>query len=519
MNEYRKGCGPADGEERLIAAGTDMTDAAWQTRRAALEDIETQLVADPRAIALRGERAALLDAMGRGDEATQAYLAVLADAPDDAATLNRLGSLLLRTGYRRAACLLFARAAACHPDQPHGHVNLANLLREDADADAARRHYQAALDCVPDLAEAHQGLGNVFDDLGCAARAAHHRRIGYRDRVCTAWPYRGRGTPVRVLLLTSVAGGNLPARLFLDDRVFAVTAVAMEFVTSDTRLPPHDLVFNAIGDADLCDKALTAAAAFAASSAARLINPPQAVLATGREANARRLADIPGVVTPRMLRLSREKLLAWDAGGMLQSAGFAWPMLLRAPGFHTGRHFRLVRAADDLAAAAAALPGDDLLAIEYLDATGTDGYSRKARVMIVEGRLYPLHLAISPDWKVHYFTAGMQDCAAHRAEEARFLGDIEGFLGARAVAALEEVAHRLGLDYAGIDFAPREDGAILLFEANAAMTMTPPPPEAIWAYRRDAHDRAMAAASRMLLPAAFHQPAGSIRRSTPSRQT
>ncbi len=40
----------------------------------------------------------------------------------------------------------------------------------------------------------------------------------------------------------------------------------------------------------------------------------------------------------------------------------------------------------------------------------------------------------------------------HRAEEARFLEDMPGVLGPRAMAALAEIQNVLGLDYAGIDF-------------------------------------------------------------------
>jgi len=35
------------------------------------------------------------------------------------------------------------------------------------------------------------------------------------------------------------------------------------------------------------------------------------------------------------------------------------------------------------------------LVIEYLDARGTDGNAQKYRVMMIGGRIYPLHLAIS----------------------------------------------------------------------------------------------------------------------------
>ena len=72
--------------------------------------------------------------------------------------------------------------------------------------------------------------------------------------------------------------------------------------------------------------------------------------------------------------------------------------------------------------------------------------------MFIDGAAYPLHLAISGDWKVHYFTAAMVAEPAFRLEERRFLDDMPAVLGARAMVALSEIQAILGLHYAGTDF-------------------------------------------------------------------
>ena len=172
---------------------------------------------------------------------------------------------------------------------------------------------------------------------------------------------------------------------------------------------------------------------------------------------------------------------------------------MRSLGFHTGQHFVRLECRDDLPNALAALPGDELLAIECLDARGADGMARKYRVMFIDGVCYPLHLAISADWKVHYFTAAMAADPVHRQEEARFLDAMPDVLGPRAVAALAELCRRLQLDYAGVDFALAPDGSVLLFEANATMAIVPPNPDPIWDYRRPAIDAVQSAAQHMLL--------------------
>jgi hypothetical protein len=125
--------------------------------------------------------------------------------------------------------------------------------------------------------------------------------------------------------------------------------------------------------------------------------------------------------------------------------------------------------------------------------------SRKIRVMIVDRKLYPLHLAISRDWKVHYFRADMAYSAANRLHDRAFLDDMAGCIGPRGVAALMRINAALDLDYGGIDFAVNAAGDILFFEGNATMVMAPLAADEKWAYRRPAFDAVFAAIRAMLL--------------------
>src|SRR5208283_2442846 len=109
---------------------------------------------------------------------------------------------------------------------------------------------------------------------------------------------------------------------------------------------------------------------------------------------------IPGLIVPRAVQLAR---IDPDIDGL------RYPLLVRSLGFHTGMHFARIEKSDALPGSLVELPGEELIALEYLDASGADGAYRKYRVMIVDGILYPLHLAIAGEWKVHYFTAGMAE--------------------------------------------------------------------------------------------------------------
>src|SRR5581483_6396609 len=137
---------------------------------------------------------------------------------------------------------------------------------------------------------------------------------------------------------------------------------------------------------------------------------------------------------------------------------------------------------------AASMPGRSLTALEFLDVGSGDGKLRKYRVMAVGGVLYPLHAAIASDWKVHYFSAEMEN-EAHRDEDRAFLDDMHGTIGAPAVSNLGRVAETLGLDYAGIDFALDADRRLVVFEANATMIVPQVEDDVRWTYRHPAVQR------------------------------
>jgi tetratricopeptide (TPR) repeat protein len=472
---------------------------AQESRLGELEDRLAHRPADGNAIEAEIERAVLLAALDRRQDAQHAFIDILRRAPTHFSALNEFGTLLTDMGAIDAACRVYAEAIAHHPQNPMGHVNLANLLLRANKHQEARGYYEAALAIDPDYAPAHQGLGAVLADLGDRAGAGYHFQKGFRDHAISSLPYRGSKPPVTLLQLVSSGGGNIPTAAFLDDCIFQTSVIVTDYLDPTLPLPPHQLIFNAIGDADLCEPALTAAAHLIARTTAPVINDPAAVMKTGRIGNSRRLRSIAGVITPRTVAMARELLAGADGAAALANQQFSFPLLLRSPGYHTGRNFALVETADELAATAASLPGSDLLVIEYLDARGRDGNARKYRVMMIGGRIYPLHLAISRQWKVHYFTSDMAEQPDHRREEAAFLQDMPAALGNKAIAALERIQTALGLDYAGIDFGIGPAGELLLFEANATMVIASPDADPRWAYRRAAIGTILEAVVAMIM--------------------
>ena len=475
----------------------------WLEREARLEQLNAQLettgqMAKDTEVALRFERATMLALSGRNLEARSDYLKVLALDPTHKKNLIDLGRVLVATKRLKAAQMVYEEAVKQYPDDIVCRVNLGSVLLEREDPAGARSQYEAALRLDPDFPQAHGGMYYALTRLGEPEAAKVHQRIAFARQNLIANPYRGKSQPVPALLLVSSTGGNTPIEELLDDRVFQTHVVVADFYDRRTPLPAHQLIVNGIGDVDVAEEALTAAEALLKLTSAPVVNPPAAVLATSRCQNAQRLKNLAGVITAATAAFQRTVLAGPDGPAALLQQGFAFPLLLRAPGFHMGKHFVRVESAETLAAAVAELPGAELLVIEYLDACGADGYSRKYRVMMIDGQLYPLHLAISPHWKIHYFSADMADRADHREEDARFLADMPGVLGPKALAALEHIQAMLGLDYGGVDFGLSRHGEVLLFEANATMIVLQPDEDARWDYRRPAVERIHAAVHRML---------------------
>ena len=127
-----------------------------------------------------------------------------------------------------------------------------------------------------------------------------------------------------------------------------------------------------------------------------------------------------------------------------------------------------------------------------------DGKFRKHRVLMIDGDLYPLHVAVSHHWKVHYFSADMSTHAEHRAEDRAFLDDMPGVLGSQTMNTLGAIRDVVGLDYGGIDFAIDLQGRVVVFETNASMSIVPAPTDEMWAYRVAPVERVVRAVQALL---------------------
>ena len=441
----------------------------------------------------------VLQDLGQLEGAVASYRRALEIKPGYADAHTNLGNALRDLGQLDEAAASYRSALEIKPDFAITQCNLGNVLLDSGDLVAAEKHFNMALRLDAELAQAHQGLACIFQRLGNEETSRYHRDRGFGKQPLSSVAFSGRGKPVQLLVLGSALEGNLPWRFLIDNNVFRTTIMAVEYFDEQLQLPPHQMILNAIGDADICQRGLEIACRLIEKSKAPIANHPAVVMQTGRLMNAKRLGVIPGVVTPRILLLSKADLSSGKALEILTSEGLLFPMLLRPPGFHRGNYFVRVDDPDAFSLAVGELPGENLLAIEFLDSCSTDNLFRKYRVMSISGSLYPIHMAISKQWMVHYFSSDMDKNEQFRKEEEAFLNDFATFFGPNVMSALDKINQTLGLDYCGIDFGIDKKGNILLYEANSTMLINQLTHERQWDYRRKAINNALAAAKRMLV--------------------
>ena len=386
--------------------------------------------------------------------------------PDFADTHLLLGDLLKDQGDLKGAILHYERAVGLRPDFAEALTRLGMLHAEANHSLEAIKWYQWALAVAPDEEEAHFNLAAMLECEARLAEAQIHRRRAPRPMPLMV---ETAPDPRRTVLIPWAAGtGNVPIDTLMPRATHTRIKWIVECATDaqEAELPPHDVVFNAIGNAEVAELSLERLRRFCQGRT--VLNHPERVMATRRDLLPDLLSGLPNVLVPRIIRLRRDEILGSDLAERLAAAGLAFPLIVRPVSCQGGKGAQRVDDAAQMQEAFAS-DADGFYVIAFHDSLREDGYFRKYRMVFVDGRPYPYHLAISRNWLVHYQSADMLEAPWKREEERRFLETPREVLGPGAYAAIEAIGQRLGLDYAGIDFAVLGDGTILVFEANATM--------------------------------------------------
>jgi Tfp pilus assembly protein PilF len=409
-------------------------------RTAALAALDRALTLDANLIAVHGNRGHVLADLGRWDEARAAFQQAVACTPDAAAMWRNLGTASHHVNLLADAEACCRRAIELDPDDLEAIIQLATTLER------AGRNEEAQLT----FAEAAQRRGLIVDPCLDGEPAA------------------------RVLILCAQGGSNVPPKYLFDHKLFETIAISLpppgtagfDMDAVIAGLPPFDIVFSAVGDGDADDPFLRQTDTLARRLGRPLLNPPERIPPTCRDALPGLLAGIPGVIAPATRQVARADLEGLAATGTIER-----PVLVRPLGSHGGHDLCRIESAAALDAYLREAPQDTFYVTDFVDYASGDGYYRKYRFIFVDRQPFSYHLAIHTDWLIHYFRADMNQAPWMKREEEAFLADYRAVFPGALADAVGEVARRLDLDYGGMDCGITPDGRVLVFEANACMLL------------------------------------------------
>ena len=340
-------------------------------------------------------------------------------------------------------------------------------------------------DALMDLSLVMQLLGHRSSGLSLQAQALGIRQV-YRQG-CV------KGSPAARLLVIACPGDlaeNNAIEFLVEGSDIALETlyVAPDLPVPDP-IPAHDVAMVAICESGRNGPVLDHAARLLEGWAKPVVCPAGRIAALGRDAVSRLLVGAPGVAMPVTERVSRR--------AFAKMGGF--PRIARPVGSHKGQGLARLESEAEVAAYLGGRKESEFYVAPYVDYRSADGQFRKYRIVLIDGRPYACHMAVSSDWIVHYISAGMTESAEKRAEEARFFESFEEDFAARHGEALRAVAERVGIEYFGIDCGETRDGELLVFEVDSGMTVHAMDPPELYPYKPGQMEKVFRAFREMVL--------------------
>jgi glutathione synthase/RimK-type ligase-like ATP-grasp enzyme len=230
------------------------------------------------------------------------------------------------------------------------------------------------------------------------------------------------------------------------------------------------------------------------------LNLPERILNLSRDTVSAALRRIPGVVMPVTARVVREDLARAGRSEMSpeQLGAGTFPLIARPLDSQGGKDLDRLDGPGAIAAYLEKTGSGEFYVSRFIDYSGADGFFRKYRVVVIDGRPFACHMAISRHWMIHYVNAEMDADAWKREEEARFMAGFDGGFAARHEQALRGIDAAMGLDYYAIDCAETADGSLLVFEADTAMLVHAMDPPDLYPYKQPQMRKVFAAFREML---------------------
>jgi glutathione synthase/RimK-type ligase-like ATP-grasp enzyme/Tfp pilus assembly protein PilF len=428
-------------------------------------------------------------------DAERSFASAVAPAPDVTAHHRLPASLVPFVGMDLVEHGL-QRALESDPSFAPAHAALGNIRARRQRLLAATDAYRLAAMLQWDWPDVHLALAHLFDALHDDASAARHRFEALSRKQLYAAATAGTSRRVLVTAAPGPTAANTPLDFCINHTVVALHVWYLAEGAPMPALPPYDLVFNAIEEAEASAAAIERCLRFVDAQSKPVINHPKHLAKVRRSMLPATLQAVPGCTTPPTFRLQRADLAA--AGGSAKPAGLDVPILIRPLDSHGGRGLEQIAAPAQIPDYLERVAGEHFYASPFVDYRSADSYYRKYRVIVVDGVPFPYHLAISEGWMVHYHSSLMEQHAWMRAEEERFLREPRSVFAAWDTV-FRDIATAVGLDYFGVDCAVTGDGSVLVFECGGGMLVQCMDPPELFAYKYDYVPRIFAALDELFV--------------------
>ncbi|MDD5214013.1 MAG: RimK family alpha-L-glutamate ligase [Methylococcales bacterium] len=314
---------------------------------------------------------------------------------------------------------------------------------------------------------------NALLDLGIVLQLRGNRELALQVQrqaieLQRAYVLPAKNPTLRVLALISAGDlmANTPIEFLVENSDIELTQF---FVTEDLftvagnlneDLPEHDVLFVAIAESEENLPLLKQLEPILKNWDKPVLNQPEKITNMSRDAACQLLANIDEIEMPETLRYSLESL---------NSASFDYPIIIRPIDSHAGHDLNKIESENALKNYLTQQNYSEFFVAKFIDYRNADGLFRKYRVMLIAGKPFLAHLAISQNWMIHYLNAGMADNAQKREEEARVMDCFNETFAKKHTVAFQKIYERSGLDYVGLDCSETPDGKLLIFEIDSCM--------------------------------------------------
>ncbi len=360
---------------------------------------------------------------------------------------------------------------------------------------------------------------NAFLDLSTILHLTGWRDLGMEmqaealslQNVFQLLPQSGEST-LRVLVFLSpgdLAENNAieflleAADITLDFFYFSPEGMRPEAIGNE-----YDLVFVAVCESDQNRPLLSAIADYLSDWTLPVLNSPQHIARLTRDHAHALLPRLAGVQFPVTVRLLREDLARIADGSaaladLLPEGGY--PVIVRPVDSHKGKGLACLGDHHELQTYLAGQDGTNFYLSRFVDYRSADGSYTKYRILLIDGKPFVCHMAISDHWMVHYMSAGMAQSAIKREQEAEFMRSFDDTFAIKHGAAFAEIYRALELDYVGMDCGENAAGELVLFEFDSGMTVHAMDPVELYPYKRPQMNKVFAAFRQLLTSAAIRR--------------